>query len=337
MSELTVAANAAQVLIDFAVSRGANRATLAQLSGIQPAELDDRENRVPFNKYVDLMRSAQDLCNDPALALHFGECVDTSEISFTHQIGAHSMAEALGIVNRYSRLTVEVESTATDRFTMSRIDGQLWMLDLRANPNDFPELTESSFARMICTTRRAMGDLKMVREVHVTHAAPAYRDEYDRIFRVPVVFWSDKNGFLLDDRVMGLTPPPVPAYSSQVLKSRAEELLTRLDNSKSIRARVEGMLERALQTGDVSMASTARELGLSRQTLFRKLKAEGVTFEKVLDDLRSRMARHYLGSGKMSVSQTAHLLGFSDASSFSRAYKRWIGVSPKATAREKRG
>lgn len=181
--------------------------------------------------------------------------------------------------------------------------------------------------------RRVMGDTKLLKAVHVTHPAPSYRDEYERIFRVPVVFSSDRNALLLDEAALSFKPPVAPAYASDVLKTRAEELLTRLEQSKSTRAQVEKILVHALKTGDVSIQSTASELGLSRQTLFRKLKAEGVTFEKVLDDLRHRLALHYLNGGKMSVSQTAHLTGFSDPASFSRAFKRWTGSSPKSAAK----
>ena len=73
----------------------------------------------------------------------------------------------------------------------------------------------------------------------------------------------------------------------------------------------------------------ARKLGLSRQTLFRRLKAEGVTFEKVLDELRHNMAVHYLSEKKASVNETAYLVGFSDPAAFSRAFKRWTGSSPR--------
>lgn len=69
--------------------------------------------------------------------------------------------------------------------------------------------------------------------------------------------------------------------------------------------------------------------GLSRQTLFRKLKAEGVTFEKVLDELRHRLALYYLSGQKVSVNETAYLVGFSDPAAFSRAFKRWTGCSPR--------
>ena len=72
----------------------------------------------------------------------------------------------------------------------------------------------------------------------------------------------------------------------------------------------------------------AAPMALSRQTLFRKLKAEGVTFEKVLDELRQRLALDYLRARKVSVNETAYLVGFSDPAAFSRAFKRWTGSSP---------
>jgi AraC-like DNA-binding protein len=80
--------------------------------------------------------------------------------------------------------------------------------------------------------------------------------------------------------------------------------------------------------GEARIEMIAAKLGLSRQTLFRRLKAEGVTFERVLDELRHRRALYYLKSKKLPVTKTAYLLGFSDAAAFSRAFKRWTGVSP---------
>jgi AraC-like DNA-binding protein len=71
---------------------------------------------------------------------------------------------------------------------------------------------------------------------------------------------------------------------------------------------------------------------MSRQTLFRRLKAEGTTFEAVLDELRRRSALHYLCAKQLSVNATAYLLGFSDPSAFSRAFKRWTSSSPSAAS-----
>jgi AraC-like DNA-binding protein len=77
------------------------------------------------------------------------------------------------------------------------------------------------------------------------------------------------------------------------------------------------------------MDGIASTLGLSRQTLSRRLKAEGTTFEKVLDELRHRMALNYMSGQKVSVNETAYLVGFSEPAAFSRAFKRWTGTSPR--------
>lgn len=205
------------------------------------------------------------------------------------------------------------------------------MVDARPNPNEFPELTESAFARMVCSSRRWLGEPQLVKAIHVTHAEPAYRAEYDRIFQVPVTFESDKNALLLsEDAWSSFRTPYSSSYASGVLTAHADALLERLESSRTTRGRVENLLMPILHTGAASIDLIAGKMGLSRQTLFRRLKAEGVTFEKVLDELRHEMALHYLNEKRASVNETAYRVGFSDPAAFSRAFKRWTGSSPGA-------
>ena len=337
MGELTIAAGAVRALLEFAVSRGANRGILTERSEIHPPDLRDRDQRIPFTRYVALMRAGQELCRDPALALHFGESVPVSEISLGCLVGAYSetMAEGLALVNRYAPLTVEVDEVGTgDRFVFERANGQVWIIDTRGNPNEFPELTESAFARMICTGRRFLGDQSALKAVHVTHADPSYRAEYDRIFRAPVVFRSHRNALLADDSWMAQKPPSTSRPILDVLSTHSEALLENLKSSKSTRGRVESLLMASLGNGGATMGGIAGQLGLSRQSLFRKLRAEGVTFEEVLDGLRHKLALRYLNGEDLSVKETAFRLGFSEPASFSRAFKRWTGTSPVAVRRK---
>src|SRR5205823_2598210 len=122
----------------------------------------------------------------------------------------------------------------------------------------------------------------------------------------------------------------LPRYVFGVLSEHAEALLKSLESAKSTKGRVESLLVPILHKGDVSMDAIAAKLGVSRQTLFRKLKADGTTFEKLLDDLRHKMALHYLSGKKVSVNQTAYLVGFSEPAAFSRAFKRWTGTNPSS-------
>lgn len=121
---------------------------------------------------------------------------------------------------------------------------------------------------------------------------------------------------------------PTPAYAFGALSEHAERLIAELRSGKTIRGRVEEYLMPTLHTWEASMEDVASALGQSRQTLYRNLRAEGVTFAQVLDDLRHRLALHYLESKRVSVNETAFLVGFSDRSAFSRAFKRWTGKGP---------
>lgn len=331
MAEPTVGAGFARGLLEFAVSKGAGRAALLERSGIDPKDLKDQDARIPFVKYVALMRAAKTLSGDPALALHFGEAVNIAEISIVGLLGqaSETMMDAFVQLNRYVRLVVEAEGAATgDRFQLRRERGGLWLVDTRLNPNAFPELTESAFAQLVCGTRR-FGDTPFVKAVHVTHADPGYRAQYERVLGAPVTFGSDWNAMLIDEAWNTRRVALLPRYVFGVLSERAEALLKSLESSRTVRGRVESLLMPVLHTGEASMDAVAARMGLSRQTLFRKLKAEGVTFETVLDELRHKLALHYLNGKKVSVNETAYLVGFSDPAAFSRAFKRWTGSSPR--------
>jgi AraC-like DNA-binding protein len=96
------------------------------------------------------------------------------------------------------------------------------------------------------------------------------------------------------------------------------------------RSEVERRIEPMLASGPVRIDAVARLLGCSRQTLYRRLKAEGVTFAALLDGLRRRLALRFVREQGLPVKEAAWRLGFSDPAAFSRAFKRWTGTSPSA-------
>ncbi len=96
----------------------------------------------------------------------------------------------------------------------------------------------------------------------------------------------------------------------------------------SFRHEVEACVEPLLASGDANIDRVARDMGLSRQTLYRRLKAEDVTFEQLLDELRRHLALKLINDQHLSVKQASWRLGFSDPAAFSRAFKRWTGTSP---------
>jgi len=336
LAHATVAIGAARGLVDYAVARGASREELLQRANLAHASLDDQDGRLPFDAYAALMHAAQDLCADPALALHYAAAVNLADISIVGLIGnaSQTMLEAFGQLQRYGRLVVDVDVGAKERFELVRRDDGLWVVDHRPHPNLFPELTEATFARMIYGTKQ-FGKTPFVLEVHVTHAAPAYRAEYGRVLGAPTKFNAPWNAMRIDEAWLTYRIALQPKYVFGVLNKHAEELLSELDTERTARSEVERLLMPVLHKGEVTVDAIATMLGISRQTLYRRLKMEGVTFGHVLDDLRRRLALNYLDAGKASINEIAYLVGFSDAATFSRAFKRWTGLSPRAARAEK--
>jgi AraC-like DNA-binding protein len=174
---------------------------------------------------------------------------------------------------------------------------------------------------------------QIVTAVDFTHPQRSYLTEYERIFRVPIRFGAEWNAMRIDPALMMQPIAALPRYVFGVLTARGDALLAELEKAKTTRGRVERLLMPGLHKGDANIDSVAAAMGTTRQTLYRHLKAEGTTFERVLDDLRHRLALDYLQGRRVSVNQTAYLVGFSDPAAFSRAFKRWTGVNPRAARR----
>ena len=98
--------------------------------------------------------------------------------------------------------------------------------------------------------------------------------------------------------------------------------------AKSTAREVVDKIVEKLPDGPPNQQQIADALHVSNRTLQRKLKEEGTSFMDLLQDTRLQLARKYLGQRSRSVVETSYLLGFSEPSTFSRAFKRWTGVAP---------
>ena len=92
-------------------------------------------------------------------------------------------------------------------------------------------------------------------------------------------------------------------------------------------------IARCLERGAASPHAVAAEAGLSANALHRRLKAEGTTFARLLDDTRRCLAQRYLFESSLKLTDIAARVGYSELSAFSRAARRWFGASPRAFRR----
>lgn len=327
MIEFTTAAPVVRGFVEYAVGKGASEAALLERSGLSRTQLDDPDERIEGRAYIRLTRAAQALTGDPALLLRWPDEVRLASLSVVGLLGeaSETLLESFRQVKRYGRLVTDL---GPDRFTMEMVDGALWCIDRRPDPNELPEMTETTFGFMVCNSRVAAPST-WLKEAHVTHPAPTYAAEYERIWGAPVTFGSHWNALRIDPSFLTTRVQVQPRYVFGILNRHAEAMLAELDASATTRGQVERLLLLTLHTGDVDMDEVARRLGLSRRTLARRLQAEGTTFERTLDELRRKLALQYLESGKASVGEIGFLVGFSDPAAFSRAFKRWTGASPR--------
>ena len=112
------------------------------------------------------------------------------------------------------------------------------------------------------------------------------------------------------------------------LERHAETLQAKLSNRTSLGDKVRDLLTQRLREGEPSQAEIAKQCGLSERSLHRRLREEGATYAQLLDEVRSTLARLYLGDPRLAAFEVAFLLGYSEPSAFNRAFRRWTGQSP---------
>jgi AraC-like DNA-binding protein len=328
----SVSAGLTASLIDFATGRGANRADLMARAGLDTAALANMDGRVDLGAYLSVMKAARETTGDPALALHWAEEIGMAEVSLVGLImeASATMGDAFLQMQRYGRLAMEIHVPGSEpRYELVRNGGELLMIEHPLPWGCVPALTECAFVRLVCGPRRFLKQPHVL-AVHLAYEPTSYRSEYERIFQCPVHFKSGYNALTLHPDSVGWRVAQYPRYVFGVLAAKADRLLDQLDATKTARGQVEAILLPVLHEGKATAQQVAAQMGISRQTLFRRLHSEGLTFNGVLSGLRQQLAIGYLQGRKASVNETAYLVGFSDPAAFSRAFKRWTGMSPKA-------
>lgn len=327
----SVAAGMVLGFIDYAARQGAKKPALLAIAGLPEGANIGPNKRVPLDAYAKVIRAASADLQDPAAAIHFAEATNIADLSIVGLIGYSSatMRDALEQLNRYGRLVMDICVAGPDRFTLSYEDDGLWLTDNRVDDLPFPELTESTFVRMVSGTRQ-FGDTPYCSFAEVIHQDEGTGRELERALGVRVRFGAQRNALRVSVAWQDYPIAQYPRYAFGLFCNHADSLLAELDASRSLAGEVERRILPVLHTGKVFAEDIASQLGMSGQGLYRSLRAEGTTFEELLAALRHRFAQGYLAQGHASLKEIAYLLGYSDVSAFSRAFKRREGVSPGA-------
>ena len=326
-----MAAGFAASLLNFATTQGASRDVLLRASGLTEAEVASLDGRIAMGAYRALVGAAMAETRDPALMLRHAASTGLDKVSVVGLIvqSAGGLRRSLEQLNRFGRLIADLDpSTGGDRYVLRFEGAALWLIDYLPDANLAPTAIEDTFTRMICDIRRLHPERVFALEVELSYPEPAHRAVYDEIWQVPIRFNAARNAIRIDPIWAEDTAPPENPYVFGLFAGHGESLLDHLRQTTTIVGQIEARLLPSLHQGTPSADDIARDMGMSRQTLYRRLRDEGATFSGVHDALRQRLALDYLTARKATIHETAYLLGFAEASSFVRAFRRWTGQTP---------
>jgi AraC-like DNA-binding protein len=163
---------------------------------------------------------------------------------------------------------------------------------------------------------------------------PTTLARYRSYFRCPVQFGAGENAMYFDTAALN---QPLPAADDSLIAENEKILQRYLSTMEAgdLSNKVRRTLAEALPSGGVTEEDVAQRLNRSVSSLQRYLRAEGTGYREILERTREQLARDYLASGEHPIAEVAYLLGYADQSTFSRAFKRWTGMSPGAYATER--
>jgi AraC-like DNA-binding protein len=165
-------------------------------------------------------------------------------------------------------------------------------------------------------------------EIRFAHPKPALTQKHDEVFQAPIRFRAQEHAIVLERRWLVVELPESDPTLLQVHLAQADQRLHAMDKISTLQ-HVKMILESSghFQWDRDHMA---RRLHMSRRTLQRKLSKAGTTFQALFDQYRHTSALTLLKDNELTTGEVGHLLGFSEPSTFYRAFKRWEGCTPGA-------
>ena len=295
--------------------------------GLDPALFSSPDARISVETYLRIQDEAAAYTDDPCFGLHMGEYAEAGSwaiLGFV-MMNCKTLAEASEKAGRYSRI---IGNMIEGRSEMGL--GKVKMIYF--TPPSVPAMSRHCFESTLSSSVRMMriltGREVNPLEVNFIYPEPQSRDEYERIFRCPVHFGRKENSMSLAWSVGSI---PVPLANAALLarfEQLAQEALADIDRKNEHTRAVSRIILSRLDDDELSIDKVAKTMAVSVRTLQNRLADEGVVFSDLHKDIRHRLAQKYLRE-RYSVEQITYLLGFSEPSAFSKAFKKWSGMTPR--------
>lgn len=163
---------------------------------------------------------------------------------------------------------------------------------------------------------------------------PAEAKQYRYVFPCPVMFGCERNAIYLEPAALDLLLVQTPLSLNSFLKDSVARLVEGEPRSIGLSDRIRALISKEYGHNFPDFAQVCEKLHMTPQTLRRRLKEENTSYQDIKDHIRRDVSEYYLGRPELSIDEVALMMGFSEASSFHRAFKKWTGKTPAALRRE---
>jgi AraC-like DNA-binding protein len=302
---------------------------LMRALGIDAAQLEDSEARVQGSQLHKMLEIAIDLSADPALGLHCATGMTESGFAPLSYLISHAanLRHAFETLASFERLLIDRSGFELleqgDRATVRMVP---WTRNSPRVQRFAAEMAMTSFMLML---RHFDGHARPER-VCFDYAEPPHRAEYARIFAGTERFEQAFTGLVFDRALLDRPSPRRDADVHAALRALAERRVMRLSQCPSYALRVREFLLQQGRLHRADMTLVARALGVSARSLRRHLAAEGASYKAIENKALAKLAKQLLRDPQRTIKETAREMGFSDATTFHRAFKRWTGTTPTA-------
>ena len=308
-------------------SAGVPVAPLLGRIGVAPEVIADPEEQLSVRTQIALLDEAAIALKDDCLGFTLARDFEPRQLGLLYYVMASSqtLGDALKRVARYSKITNEA-------LVVGYREGNRLIIELSYSGvprhSDRHQIEFCMFGLLrIC--RMLTGRKLVPQHFSISHYRSGRVSEMARFVGTEVEVGAERDEFALAADARELPLIHSDSYLNDLLLKLCEGALSNRKRDKSaLRTRVENAISSLLPHGRALVDDVARSMRLSNRTLARRLSEDGLNFTEVLQQLRHDLAIRYLADSQLHVSKIAWLLGFSEVSAFTHAFKRWTGKTP---------